>query len=157
MDSIAPKCDDPPQSVHVQNTIGELARVLQEKEHSGETPSHRRTSLVFHATESKQPRVFCKLELDSQEHPFFRRVWFGRHRLDENSPLLTQAAKECVKANGGYWPAEMNNYRAIKKSLHFRHIMVCLSGTSNANAASVYAQKVYDLVDVNVGYVRRLH
>lgn len=46
----------------------------------------------------------------------------------------------------------MNNYQSIKSSLHFRHILVCISGTSNASAARVYAQKVYDLVDVNVGY-----
>ena len=102
--------------------------------------------------ESKQPRIFCKLSLDANEHPFFRRVWFGRHRLDENSPLLTRAARNRVKMNGGFWPADMNNYQSIKKSLHFRHILVCISGTSNANATSVYAQKVYSLVDVNVGY-----
>eukprot|EP00970_Alexandrium_tamarense_P012223 scaffold2846_cov231-Alexandrium_tamarense.AAC.1 len=56
------------------------------------------------------------------------------------------------KMNRGYWPSDMNNYKMIKKSLHFRHILVCLSGTSNANATSVYVQKIYDLIDVNFGY-----
>ena len=46
----------------------------------------------------------------------------------------------------------MNNHQSIKNSLRFRHILVCISGTSNATAATVYAQKLYDLVDVNVGY-----
>ena len=83
---------------------------------------------------------------------YFRRVWFGRHRLDENSPLLTPAARQRVKLNDGYWPKDMNNYQSIKSAIHFRHLLVCIKGVSNANAASVYAQKVYDLVDVNVGY-----
>jgi hypothetical protein len=106
---------------------------------------------LFHK-KSKQSRVLAKLSLDANEHPFFRRVWFGRHRLDEHSPILTQSAKHKIKQNGGYWPSEWNNARDIRNNLHFRHILVCLSGTSNANAASVYTQKVYDLVDVNVGY-----
>mmetsp|Transcript_8166 Transcript_8166/g.14779 ORF Transcript_8166/g.14779 Transcript_8166/m.14779 type:complete len:133 (+) Transcript_8166:348-746(+) len=96
--------------------------------------------------------MFTKLALDANEHPYFRRVWFGRHRLDENSPLLTPAARNRVKLNGGFWPAEMNNYESIKNSIHFRHILVCIQGTSKASATSVYAQKVYDLVDVTVGY-----
>ena len=79
-------------------------------------------------------------------------MFHGRHRLDENSPLLTPAARNRIKLAGGYWPADMNNCVSIKKSIHFRQLLVCISGTSNANAASVYAQKVYDLVDVNVGY-----
>ncbi|KAL7475854.1 hypothetical protein ACHAW6_001753 [Cyclotella cf. meneghiniana] len=107
---------------------------------------------LFHNPKSKQSRVLAKLSLDANEHPFFRRVWFGRHRLDEHSPLLTRSAKNKIKRNGGYWPSEWNNARDIRNTLHFRHILVCLSGTSNANATSVYIQKVYDMVDVNVGY-----
>lgn len=135
--------------INEQTTISELAKVLEQQ---SQTHKSNNKVFTFHAHDSKQPRIFCKLTLDTEEHPFFRRVWFGRHRLDENSPLLTEHARNRVKENGGYWPADMNNYRSIKKSLHFRHILVCISGTSNANAASVYAQKVYDLVDVNVGY-----
>jgi hypothetical protein len=132
----------PPQvQINEQTTISELAKVLK----------HSR-GLAFHSSDSKHPRIFCKLTLDQEQHPFFRRVWFGRHKLDENSPLLTQHARNRVKSNGGYWPPDMNNYKSIKKALHFRHILVCISGTSNANATSVYAQKVYDLVDVTVGY-----
>lgn len=133
--------------VNDKTTIAELAKVLRD----ADTRTANR-SLAFHSTDSKQPHMFTKIALDADEHPYFRRVWFGRHRLDENSPLLTPSARNRVKLAGGYWPADMNNYQSIKKSIHFRHILVCISGTSNANAASVYAQKVYDLVDVNVGY-----
>jgi hypothetical protein len=107
-----------------------------------------RPSAIFH----RQNRAITKLTLESNEHPYFRRVWFGRHILDENSPLLSELARTKIKQNGGYWPAELNNHYSIRDNLHFRHILVCFSGTSNANATSVYAQKVYDSIDVNVGY-----
>jgi len=133
--------------VNDKTTIGELAKVIMDND-SRRANRH----LDFHSTDSKQPHMFTKISLDADEHPYFRRVWFGRHRLDQNSPLLTPAARNQVKLAGGYWPADMNNYQSIKSSLQFRHILVSISGTANANAASVYAQKVYDLVDVNVGY-----
>lgn len=133
--------------VNEKTTVAELAKVLRDADTRQAT-----RSLAFHSADSKQPHMFTKISLDADEHPYFRRVWFGRHRLDENSPLLTPAARNRVKLAGGYWPADMNNYQSIKKSIQFRHILVCISGTSNANAASVYAQKVYDRVDVNVGY-----
>jgi len=135
-------------NVNEKTTMAELAKVLQNT--NSKTANNR--TLAFHSADSKQPHMFTKLSLDANQHPYFRRVWFGRHRLDQSSPLLTPAARNRVKLAGGYWPADMNNYQSIKSSLHFRHILVCISGTSNASAARVYAQKVYDLVDVNVGY-----
>lgn len=101
---------------------------------------------------TKKPRIITKLSLDADEHPFFRRVWFGRHVLDENSPLLSESARDKIKQNGGYWPPEWNNHLSIRENLYFRHILVCFSGTSNASVRDVYAHKVYDLVDVIVGY-----
>lgn len=136
-----------PNKVDEKTTMAEFAQVLRD----ANTKTANR-SLAFHSSDSKQPHMFTKISLDADEHPYFRRVWFGRHRLDENSPLLTPSARNRVKLAGGYWPADMNNYQSIKSNLCFRHMLICISGTSNANAASVYAQKVYDLVDVNVGY-----
>lgn len=133
--------------VNENTTIAELAKVLQET-----SAKRAKQGINFHSAGSKKPHMFTKITLDAEEHPYFRRVWFGRHRLDENSPLLTPAARKRVKQANGFWPADMNNHLSIKKSIHFKHVLVCISGTSNANAASVYAQKVYDLVDVNVGY-----
>lgn len=134
-------------NVNKDTTIAELAKVLEK---TGGRKGKR--SVNFFSTNSKQPNMFTGLTLDAEEHPYFRRVWFGRHRLDEESPLLTPAARKRVRQAGGYWPSDMNNYKSIKESIHFKSILVCISGTSNANAASVYAQKVYDLVDVHVGY-----
>jgi hypothetical protein len=97
-------------------------------------------------------RIFCKLDFESQEHPFFKRIWQVRHVLDHNSPLLKQEAKEMIRLNGGCWPRELNNPEAVRASIHFDQILVSLSGTSNVDANPVYAQKVYDFVDMCIGY-----
>ena len=97
-------------------------------------------------------RVFCKLEVDSSHHPFFKRVWILRHRLDETSPLLIPDIRKKVKANNGSWPADLNSAEAVRSSIKFDQILVSLSGTSNADANTVYAQKVYEFVDINIGY-----
>lgn len=97
-------------------------------------------------------KLFVKLEIECQEHPFFKRVWLGRHVLDQHSPLLRQEAKELIRLNGGKWPMELNKPEAVRASVHFDQIVVSLSGTSNADANSVYAQKVYEYIDLCVGY-----
>lgn len=122
--------DNDSQSViDEKTTIGELATFLRD---TNAKTSNR--SLAFHSADSKKPHMFTKISLDADEHPYFRRVWFGRHRLDENSPLLTPAARNRVKLNGGFWPADMNNYQSIKDSIHFRHMLVNFRGTSKAAA-----------------------
>ena len=125
---------------------------LKDNESVDETNRGRQRDTIFHNSTYRQRRVISKVTLDANEHPFFRRVWFGRHPLDENSLLLSELARDKIRQNNGYWPPEWNNHSDIRDNLHFRHMLVCFSGTSNANATSVYAQKVYDLVDVNVGY-----
>ena len=97
-------------------------------------------------------RIFSKLEVESPDHPFFKRVWVIRHRLDENSPLLKTHARQLVKLNQGHWPRELNSAEGVRAAVLFDQILVSMSGTSNADANSVYAQKVYDFVDLNVGY-----
>jgi hypothetical protein len=97
-------------------------------------------------------KSFAKLEIESQEHPFFKRVWLARHVLDQESPLLKQEAKELIRLNDGHWPTELNSPEAVRASVGFDQIIVSLSGTSNADANSVYAQKIYDYIDVCVGY-----
>lgn len=97
-------------------------------------------------------KSFAKLEIESQEHPFFKRVWVARHVLDQDSPLLQPGVKELIRLNQGHWPDELNNPEALRASIGFEQILVSLSGTSNADANSVYAQKVYDYVDLCFGY-----
>lgn len=97
-------------------------------------------------------KIFVKLEVESPEHPFFKRTWLSRHVLDQHSPLLKQEAKELIRLNGGKWPMEMNSPEAVRASVHFDQIVVSLSGTSNADANNVYSQKVYEYADLCVGY-----
>ena len=97
-------------------------------------------------------KIFSKLEVESPDHPFFKRVWIVRHRLDQNSPLLTPQARQLVKSNFGKWPSSINSPEGVRSAVKFDQILVSLSGTSNADANSVYAQKVYEYVDINVGY-----
>lgn len=97
-------------------------------------------------------KIFSKLEIETPEHPFFKRTWMARHVLDEYSPLLKQHAKMLVKRNGGLWPKELSSYTGVRSAIRFDQILVSLSGTSNADANSVYASKVYEFADLNVGY-----
>jgi len=97
-------------------------------------------------------REFAKLFVESQDHPFFKRVWVAKHILDQDSPLLINHAKDLIRLNGGRWPAELNTASAVRSCVKFDQILVSLSGTSNADANTVYAQKIYDFSNVVVGY-----
>ena len=97
-------------------------------------------------------RIFCKVEVETPDHPFFKRVWTVRHTLDCDSPLLADDAKQGIRLNNGYWPREFNNPDCARACLNFDQILVSFSGTSNADANSVYAQKVYDFQSAYVGY-----
>jgi hypothetical protein len=74
------------------------------------------------------------------------------HRINEQSPLLTRTARDMIKANGGFWPPELNTADGVRAALAFDQILVSLCGTSNADAKKVFAHKCYDYVDMNVGY-----
>jgi hypothetical protein len=97
-------------------------------------------------------RVFSKMAMESGEHPFFKRVWVARHVLDESSPILTHSARRAIRSNGGFWPDSLNTAGGIRRSLNFNQILVSLNGISNVSASDVYAQKIYDFADLNVGY-----
>jgi hypothetical protein len=96
--------------------------------------------------------ILSKLDCETQDHPFFKRVWTLRHTLDHHSPLLKSAARAGVKQNRGFWPPELNTAEGVRNSIQFEQLLVSMSGTSNADANSVYAHRVYDFVDVTVGY-----
>ena len=97
-------------------------------------------------------RIFSKLEVETPDHPFFKRMWTVRHKLDEFSPLLRSQARKMVQRNKGYWPQELNSAIGIRNAICFDQILVSMSGTSNADANSVYAQKAYTFQDVYIGY-----
>ena len=97
-------------------------------------------------------RIFSKMMLEAGEHPFFKRVWLAHHVLDETSPILKPRVRRQIRRNRGFWPERLNNYKDVRDSLQFNQILVSLNGVSNVSASDVYAQKIYDFVDINVGY-----
>jgi hypothetical protein len=85
-------------------------------------------------------------------HPYFKRVWNIRHVLSASSPLLTAKARRMIEENDGLWPKSLAHHEAVRANLHFNDIIVSFSGTANVSGSSVYAQKVYDYAEVNIGY-----
>ena len=96
--------------------------------------------------------IFSKMYIEASEHPFFKRVWLARHVLDDSSPILSPRTRRAIQKNGGFWPEHLNSWEGIRQSLKFNQILVSLNGVSNVSASDVYAQKIYDLDDVNIGY-----
>jgi len=96
--------------------------------------------------------IFSKMLIEASDHPFFKRVWLARHVLDEHSPVLKPRVRRQIRRNGGAWPDRLNTHSAIRDSLRFNQILVSLNGVSNVSASDVYAQKIYDYIDVNIGY-----
>ena len=96
--------------------------------------------------------IFERLEVETDRHPFFRRLWTIRHVCNENSPLLPNRIRRKIQENNGYWPRELNSYDEVRRVLNFHEIIVSFSGTANASGSSVFAQKVYSYVDMVVGY-----
>jgi len=80
---------------------------------------------------------YMKVQLAEFEHPFFNRVWHGRHELNASSPLLTRFAKIMINQNGGLWPTEWNNPKDIRQALRFSEIVKFLSAILFANCQNV--------------------
>jgi len=124
-----------------------------DSEHMQNTSSQADTQMEDELTSrvvSKQ--IFSKMIIEASDHPFFKRVWLARHELNEYSPLVKNRVRRYMRKHGGAWPRKLNNYEGIRDSLKFNQILVSLNGVSNISASDVYAQRIYDFVDINVGY-----
>lgn len=97
-------------------------------------------------------RIYSRLVIETDSHPFFKRVWNIRHVLNQDSPILTPRARRKIIENGGFWPAELTNHTSVRDHIHFEQLFVSLSGTSNVSGAAVYAQNLYDYEQLLVGY-----
>mmetsp|Transcript_24529 Transcript_24529/g.52845 ORF Transcript_24529/g.52845 Transcript_24529/m.52845 type:complete len:170 (-) Transcript_24529:301-810(-) len=96
--------------------------------------------------------VFTNLELETSEHPLFKRIWRFKHIINQESPLLTTEAQKAIMENNGKWPWGWNNHEAVRKAIRFNQMVVSFTGISNISGASVYKQKIYDNVDTVIGY-----
>jgi len=117
-----------------------------------ETIKKKHQEIIEDSSKLVPRRIFSKLFVDHDSHPFFKRVWTVQIELNAESPLLTKEARNLVIENGGFWPDSLNNYQSIRKSISFNSILISLSGTSNTNASTVFAHKVYSRSDLFVGF-----
>jgi hypothetical protein len=119
-------------------SAGTLSNLLHRQHHHAvdEDPSARLVN----------KRIFSKMMIEASEHPFFKRVWLGRHVLDDTSPILKPKVRRQIRRNQGYWPDRLNSHEAVRNSLQFNQILVSLNGVSNVSAADVYSQVSVDAV-----------
>mmetsp|Transcript_3759 Transcript_3759/g.6934 ORF Transcript_3759/g.6934 Transcript_3759/m.6934 type:complete len:419 (-) Transcript_3759:47-1303(-) len=106
--------------------------------------------------EFSSPTIYSRVELENDSHPFFKRIWTLRHRLNKDSPLLNGEGAmilERFHANGGKgWPPELNSYQKLREIVTFEDISVTLSGTDHTTGNSVYGNTSYTSSDLVVGY-----
>ncbi len=83
-------------------------------------------------------QIFTKLNLETHEHPLFKRIWRINHIVNQNSPLLTDEAKKAIAANNGEWPWEWNNHNSVRKAIRFNELVVSFTGISNLTGGKFF-------------------
>lgn len=135
-----------------------IARNMNRGKH-GLTESIVATALVVQETDADsergsgpEGRVYYPLNLEPHSIPYFQRVLYARHTLNSRSPLLKQHVREKIKKDG-CWDPKACQYQDILESLvDFYRIRITFKGTSSVNSTAVFAQKVYTIEDVYLGY-----
>jgi len=103
---------------------------------------------------SNQDTVSTKYELkvDVINSGYFDDVYYIRHILDKNSPLVKDSIKTMI-SEYGTWPSTLNDYVSMRESLtEFQKIVVLFDGIDEVTACSVYAQKCYEFEDIYIGW-----
>jgi hypothetical protein len=98
--------------------------------------------------------ITSNLSLSPDTHPYLSSgIWFIRHVLDYDSPLLSLSVKERIAGLGG-WPADLDSPAKIRGSLNqnVREIIVTFTGTSNLTADRVFLNQRYTLSDIYIGW-----
>lgn len=95
-------------------------------------------------------KMFSSIKIETETHPFFKRVWTLRHVLNADSPLLSPKASRLVKESKGFWPAEACTPEFIRENVKFQQLIVSMSGT--IGASKVYGLNVYEYRNLHVGY-----
>jgi len=98
-------------------------------------------------------KVFYPLTLSPDSHPHFSRIWYARHTLNAESPLLKREIRDMIVNNGGKWDKDLNCWEEIRECLNeFCSLRVTIKGTSAVSASDVYGEYVYEFEDVCVGW-----
>jgi len=101
-----------------------------------------------------EKKVYYPISLSPDTHPHFSRIWYARHVLNAESPLLKREMRDyIVREGGGKWDKDFNDWNEIRKCLNeFISLRITISGTSAVSASSVYGEHVYEFDDVCVGW-----
>jgi len=100
-----------------------------------------------------EKKVYYPILLSPDTHPHFSRIWYARHTLNAESPLLKRDIRDMIVKDGGKWDKDFNNWEEIRDCLNeFISLRITLSGTSAVSASTVYGEHVYGFDDVCVGW-----
>jgi len=127
-------------------------------------------------------KAYYQFALTPDSHPHFSRIWYARHVLNAESPLLKREIRDMIVQDGGKWdkgewnamastltltvyiiflitqihlfaPLDFNTASDIRQCLNeFISLRITLSGTSAVSANTVFAEHVYEYDDVVVGW-----
>lgn len=125
---------------HLTASIVSTAMVVQESDTGTGKGAH------------PEGRIYYPLSLEPSAHPYFRRVYYFRHTLNSRSPLVKSSVRQKIKENGG-WDPNLCRYQDILDSvIEFHRLRITFKGISAVSNKVVYAQKVYTMEDVFVGW-----
>lgn len=108
----------------------------------------------FQGARRTQKRVYSDLEVSPDTHPFFSLgVWYLRHSLNHQSPILKESVRKRIVELGG-WPADLDSPTKIRDSFseNVDEILVTFKGTSNLTADTVFMKQRYRLSDIYIGW-----
>lgn len=100
-----------------------------------------------------EKKVYYPISLSPDSHPHFSRIWYARHVLNAESPLLKREIRDQIVQDGNKWDKDFNDHEEIRDCLNeFISLRITLSGTSAVSASDVYGEHVYQFDDVCVGW-----
>jgi Ion channel len=117
---------------------------------------HPRQRKVMKNMEHEE-KMFTKIHIESQEHPFFKRMWVAKHVLDHESPLLRPETRNLIRLNAGHWPVELNSAKSVRKCVCFDQLLVSLSGTSHCLFQRVDVSRKVVFVDDEIHGTLQCH
>jgi len=82
------------------------AIVQLHKEQSSDSKSSYLTkdkSTDGESTLDLEKKVYYPVALSPDSHPHFSRIWYARHVLNAESPLLKREMRDAIVQNGGKW------------------------------------------------------
>jgi hypothetical protein len=97
-------------------------------------------------------RTFSDFKVIPDTHPYLSKgVWYFRHTLNQESPLLKKEVTQRIIELGG-WPVDLDSPAKIREcfSENVEEIIISFRGTSSLTADQVFLKQIYHL-SVRIG------